>query len=85
MRKYESPLHIASAFVVENGITIGQLASEGKGKEIPCVRVDSIVGYRRSNDSNRCVALPEKDSQRDIGGRSRLCIFGEEKSERVIC
>ena len=36
--KYRSPLHIASAFVVENGITIGQLAAEGKGKEIPCVQ-----------------------------------------------
>lgn len=32
MGKYKSPLHIASAFVVENGITIGQLAAEGKGK-----------------------------------------------------
>ena len=38
MGKYKSPLHIASAFVVENGITIGQLAAEGKGKEIPCVQ-----------------------------------------------
>ena len=30
MGKYKSPVHIASAFVVENGITIGQLAAEGK-------------------------------------------------------
>ena len=38
MKKYESPLHIASAFVVENGITIGQLATEAKSNEIPIVR-----------------------------------------------
>jgi predicted transposase YbfD/YdcC len=35
---YESPLHIASAFVVENGITIGQLAVDSKSNEIPAVR-----------------------------------------------
>jgi len=38
MKKYESPLHIASAFVVDNGITIGQLATEAKSNEIPIVR-----------------------------------------------
>ena len=38
MKCYESPLHIASAFVVENGITIGQLATEDKSNEIPIVR-----------------------------------------------
>ena len=38
MKHYESALHIASAFVVENGITIGQLAAESKSNEIPAVR-----------------------------------------------
>jgi len=38
MKCYESPLHIASAFVVENGITIGQLAVDSKSNEIPAVR-----------------------------------------------
>ena len=38
IKKYDSPLHIASAFVVENGITIGQLATEAKSNEIPIVR-----------------------------------------------
>lgn len=38
MQNYVSPLHIASAFVVENGITIGQLATESKSNEIPIVR-----------------------------------------------
>jgi predicted transposase YbfD/YdcC len=36
--KFKSPLHIASAFVVENGITIGQLATDEKSNEIPTVR-----------------------------------------------
>ena len=38
MKSYKSPLHIASAFVVENGITIGQLSAESKSNEIPIVR-----------------------------------------------
>lgn len=38
MKCYKSPLHIVSAFVVENGITIGQLATESKSNEIPTVR-----------------------------------------------
>jgi len=36
--KFKSPLHIASAFVIENGITIGQLATDEKTNEIPTVR-----------------------------------------------
>jgi len=35
---FKSPLHIASAFVIENGITIGQLATDEKTNEIPTVR-----------------------------------------------
>jgi len=38
MTKFSSPLHIASAFVVENGITIGQLAADAKSNEIPAVQ-----------------------------------------------
>jgi predicted transposase YbfD/YdcC len=38
MKKYQSPLHIASAFVVQNGITIGQLAVADKSNEIPAVQ-----------------------------------------------
>ena len=38
MVHYESALHIESAFVVENGITIGQLATDSKSNEIPAVR-----------------------------------------------
>ena len=38
MSKFESPLHIASAFVVQHGITIGQLAAQAKSNEIPAVQ-----------------------------------------------
>jgi predicted transposase YbfD/YdcC len=38
MTNFQNPLHIASAFVVENGITIGQLAANAKSNEIPAVR-----------------------------------------------
>jgi predicted transposase YbfD/YdcC len=38
MKHYKSALHIASAFVFENGITIGQLAADTKSNEIPVVR-----------------------------------------------
>jgi len=38
MEHFQNPLHIASAFVVENGITIGQLAADAKSNEIPAVR-----------------------------------------------
>jgi len=38
MAGFKSPLHIASAYVVENGITIGQLAADSKSNEIPTVR-----------------------------------------------
>lgn len=38
MKNFESALNIASAFVVENGITIGQLAADTKSNEIPVVR-----------------------------------------------
>ena len=38
MASYKNPLHIASAFVVERGITIGQLAADSKSNEIPAVR-----------------------------------------------
>ena len=38
MKHFRSPLHIASAFVVQNGITIGQLAADAKSNEIPAVQ-----------------------------------------------
>ena len=38
MEEYELPMHIISAQIAELGITIGQLAVEGKTNEIPTVR-----------------------------------------------
>jgi len=38
MESFKSPLHIASAFVVQHGITIGQLAVNAKSNEIPAVQ-----------------------------------------------
>jgi len=38
MEEYELPMHIVSAQIAELGITIGQLAVEGKTNEIPTVR-----------------------------------------------
>jgi len=38
MKHYSEALNIASAFVVENGVTIGQLAADSKSNEIPIVR-----------------------------------------------
>jgi len=38
MQEYELPMHIVSAQIAELGITIGQLAVEGKTNEIPTVR-----------------------------------------------
>jgi predicted transposase YbfD/YdcC len=38
MKGFASAMNIASAFVVENGITIGQLAADSKSNEIPVVR-----------------------------------------------
>lgn len=38
MKEYELPMHIISAQIAELGITLGQLAVEGKTNEIPTVR-----------------------------------------------
>jgi predicted transposase YbfD/YdcC len=35
MGAYEKPIHIVSAYISELGITLGQNAAEGKGREIP--------------------------------------------------
>ena len=58
MKKYDSPLHIASAFVIENGITIGQLATEAKSNEIPIVRelvrILDVTGATIVTDALNC-------------------------------
>jgi hypothetical protein len=66
--KFKSPLHIASAFVVENGITIGQLATDEKSNEIPTVRelikLLDITGATVVSDALHC----QKDTAKVIIG-----------------
>ena len=38
MKEHERPLHIVSAVLAENGLTIGQLATDSKSNEIPAVQ-----------------------------------------------
>jgi len=84
MGKYKSPLHIASAFVVENGITIGQLASEGKGKEIPCVqeliRLLDVEGATIVTDALHC----QKKTAKEILGAGADYVFSVKKNQKEL-
>lgn len=46
MKEYERPLHIVSAVIAENGLTIGQLATDSKSNEIPAVQ--ELIYYTRN-------------------------------------
>lgn len=82
MSKHESPLHIASAYVVENGITIGQLGAEGKGKEIPCVqeliRLLDISGATIVTDALHCQTKTAKQIV-EAGGEYVLSVKKNQK------
>jgi predicted transposase YbfD/YdcC len=84
MSKYKSPLHIASAFVVENHITIGQLASEGKGKEIPCVqeliRLLDISGATVVTDALHC----QKKTAKEILSADADYVFSVKKNQKEL-
>jgi predicted transposase YbfD/YdcC len=84
MGKYKSPLHIASAFVVENGITIGQLAAEGKGKEIPCVqeliRLLDISGATVVTDALHC----QKKTAKEIIEAGADYVFSVKKNQKEL-
>ena len=84
MGKYKSPLHIASAFVVENGITIGQLASEGKGKEIPCVQeligLLDISGATVVTDALHC----QKKTAKEILAAGADYVFSVKKNQKEL-
>jgi len=84
MGKYKSPLHIASAFVVENGITIGQLAAEGKGKEIPCVqeliRLLDVEGATIVTDALHC----QKKTAKEILGAGADYVFSVKKNQKEL-
>jgi len=84
MGKYQSPLHIASAYVVENGITIGQLAAEGKGKEIPCVqeliRLLDISGSTVVTDALHC----QKKTAKEILAAGADYVFSVKKNQKQL-
>jgi len=84
MGKYKSPLHIASAFVVENGITIGQLAAEGKGKEIPCVqeliRMLDVSGATIVTDALHC----QKKTAKEILAAGADYVFSVKKNQKEL-
>jgi len=84
MGKYKSPLHIASAFVVEYGITIGQLAAEGKGKEIPCVqeliRMLDISGATIVTDALHC----QKKTAKEILSAGADYVFSVKKNQKEL-
>ena len=84
MGKYKSPLHIASAFVVENGITIGQLAAEGKGKEIPCVqeliRLLDVSGATIVTDALHC----QKKTAKEILAAGADYVFSVKKNQKEL-
>ena len=84
MSKYASPLHIASAFVVENGITIGQLAAEGKGKEIPCVqeliRMLDVSGATIVTDALHC----QRQTAKEIVEAGADYVFSVKKNQKEL-
>jgi predicted transposase YbfD/YdcC len=84
MSSYSSPLHIASAFVVENGITIGQLAAESKGKEIPCVqeliKLLDITGATIVTDALHC----QKKTAKEIIEAGADYVFSVKKNQKEL-
>jgi len=62
---FQNPLHVASAFVVENGITIGRLAADAKSNEIPAVRelirLLNVEGATIVMDALNCQAATAKE------------------------
>jgi len=84
MGSYTSPLHIASAYVVENGITIGQLAAEGKGKEISAVqdliRLLDISGATVVTDALHC----QRQTAKDIVEAGAEYVFSVKKNQKEL-
>jgi predicted transposase YbfD/YdcC len=81
---FESPLHIASAFVVENGITIGQLATDAKSNEIPAVqdliRLLNIEGATVVADALNC----QKDTVKEILDAGADYVLSVKKNQKEL-
>ena len=84
MNSFESPLHIASAFVVENGITIGQLATDAKSNEIPAVqeliRLLNIEGATVVADALNC----QKDTVKEILDARADYVLSVKKNQKEL-
>ena len=81
---FKSPLHIASAFVIENGITIGQLATDEKTNEIPTVRelikLLDITGATVVADALHC----QKDTAKVILEAGADYVFSVKKNQKEL-
>ena len=84
MSSFESPLHIASAFVVENGITIGQLATDAKSNEIPAVqeliRLLNIEGATVVADALNC----QKETVKEILDAGADYVLSVKKNQKEL-
>jgi len=84
MAHYSQALHIASAFVVENGITIGQLAVEKKKNEIPAVqeliRLLDIEGATVVADALNC----QKKTAKEVLKAGANYVFAVKKNHRNL-
>ena len=84
MEKFKSPLHIASAYVVENGITIGQLATDSKSNEIPAVqeliRLLDITGATVVMDALNC----QKKTAKEILNAGADYVLAVKKNHRNL-
>ena len=84
MEHYSQALHIASAFVVENGITIGQLAVEKKKNEIPAVRelikMLDIEGATVVADALNC----QKNTAKEVLKAGANYVFAVKKNHRNL-
>jgi len=84
MEKFKSPLHIASAFVVQNGITIGQLAAQAKSNEIPAVQeligLLNLEGATVVADALNC---QKKTAEKVLAGGADY-VFSVKKNQRNL-
>ena len=81
MKSYERGLRIVTAYITENGVTLGQLAVDEKTNEIPCVRelldLIEIQGKIITTDAEHC----QKDTVKKIvenKGDYCICVKGNQ-------
>jgi len=84
MKNFSETLHIVSAFVVENGITIGQLAVGEKRNEIPAVqelvRLLNIEGATVVADALNC----QKKTAKEILKAGADYVFSVKKNHKTL-